>query len=62
MTAKALLNNYQIGSYAYRVLSTKITKVDRIDKSHTLVVWSNLTISDINLLKRVVRNLEIVEE
>jgi len=62
MNAKALLNNYQIGSYAYRVLSSKIIETNRIDKSHTLVVWSNLTMLDINLLKRVVKNLEIVEE
>ena len=62
MTAKAILNNYQIGSYTYKVLSAKITKTDRIDKSHTLVVWSELTQSDIRLLQKVIRKLEIVEE
>ena len=62
MKAKATLNNYQIGSYAYRVLSSKIEETNRIDKNHTLVVWFNLTKSDINLLKKVIKNLIVMEE
>lgn len=58
MKATAILNNYQVGSYPYRVLSNKITSSIRLDKSHTQVTWDNLSISDFNLLKKVIKNIK----
>lgn len=60
MKAIAVLNNYQIGSYCHNILSQKIIKEERVDRYHTQVVWDNLTISDFNLLKRVIRNIKEV--
>lgn len=61
MKASAILNNYQIGSYAHRVLELKIVNETRLDKSHTQVVWDNLSKSEFDLLKKVVRYIKEVK-
>lgn len=61
MKARAILNNYQLGSYAYSIMSNKISYTKRLDKSHTLVEWESLSSDDFRLLNRVVRNLKEVK-
>lgn len=50
MKVYAILNNYQIGSYAHNVLKSHIVEETRIDPKHTKVIWGNMSSSDINLL------------
>lgn len=52
MKVYAILNNYQLGSYAHRCLSQHIVEETRIDSKHTRVVWDNMGASDIQLLAR----------
>ncbi len=61
MKATAILNNYQMGSYPHRVMKDLITKEERIDPYHTQVTWEGLTKGDFDLLRRVIRNIKIVE-
>lgn len=61
MKASAILNNYQMGSYTHRVLEAKIVNENRLDKSHTQVVWDNLSKSDFDLLKRLIRNIKEIK-
>ena len=58
MKATAILNNYQLGSYPYKVMSNKIIRETRLDKSHTQITWDNLSKSDFELLKRLIRNIK----
>lgn len=48
---KAILNNYQIGSYPKQCLSQKIVSEKRIDQYHTEVIWE-LNDSDYRILVR----------
>lgn len=48
---KAILNNYQIGSYPKYCLSQKIISEKRIDQYHTEVIWE-LNDSDYRILVR----------
>lgn len=57
MRYTAVLNNYQIGSYANNVLENKISNKVRIDSEHTIVCWE-LEPSEARLLEKVVKNLE----
>lgn len=52
MKVYAILNNYQMGSYAHSVMSRHIVEETRIDTYHTKVVWDNMSVSDIQLLAR----------
>lgn len=61
MKAVAILNNYQIGSYAHRVMSNLIVKEERLDTYHTQVTWDGLSKSDFDLLKKVVRYIKEVK-
>lgn len=61
MKVKGILNNYQIGSYSYNMLSMNVISKKRIDSYHTEVVWE-LDRSQCRLLSKVVKNLEIIEE
>lgn len=58
MKATAILNNYQLGSYPYKVMSNKIIRETRLDKSHTQITWDNLSKSDFELLKKLIRNIK----
>ena len=58
MKAQAILNNYQIGSYAFDCMKSKIIKKERIGVYHTLVVWDNLELNEFNLLKRIIHNIK----
>lgn len=58
MKATAILNNYQKGSYPYRVMAQKIVKENRLDKLHTQITWDNLSKSDFDLLKKLIRNIK----
>jgi hypothetical protein len=58
MKAIAILNNYQLGSYPYKVMSNKIIKETRLDKSHTQITWDNLSKNDFELLKKLIRNIK----
>lgn len=57
MKRAAVLNNYQMGDYAYRCLCTKIISEVRIDRYHTIIVWGDLTPSERGLLSKVVWQL-----
>lgn len=48
---KAILNNYQIGSYPKHCLSQKIISEKRLDQYHTEVIWE-LNDSDYRILVR----------
>ena len=48
---KAILNNYQIGSYPKQCLSQKIVSEKRLDQYHTEVIWE-LNDSDYRILVR----------
>ena len=48
---KAVLNNYQIGSYPKQCLSQKIVSEKRLDQYHTEVIWE-LNDSDYRILVR----------
>lgn len=61
MKATAILNNYQMGSYAHRVMSDLIVKEERLDTYHTQVTWEGLSKGDYDLLKRVVKNIKEVK-
>lgn len=50
MKVYAILNNYQLGGYVYKVLASHIVDEIRIDPKHTKVIWGNMSSSDINLL------------
>lgn len=56
MKVYAILNNYQMGSYAYRCLSDLIMSETRLDKSHTKVVWRLESESQVRLLQRALGN------
>jgi len=56
----AILNNYQIGSYAYDCMQLKVIKKEKIGFYHTKVIWDNLEKWEFNLLKRVIHNLKEV--
>lgn len=60
MKAKAILNNYQIGSYAYDCMKLKIIKKEKIGVYHTLIIWDNLEQWEFDLLKKVIHNLKVV--
>lgn len=59
MKAIVIMNNYQLGSYPHQALSQMIVKETRIDKGHTKVEYDNLTKSDIDLLKRLFKKVEV---
>lgn len=59
MKVCAILNNYQMGSYAKKVLEQSIVKEERIDSCHTRVVWE-LSKSDASLLQRVLGNKKLI--
>ena len=62
MKVSTTLNNYQMGSYAYRVLSMNIIQETRVDKYHTKFVW-DVNKAQFELLKKAVsKKFEIVEE
>ena len=50
MIVHAILNNYQVGSYAYNCMSNRIISEERIDRYHTKVVWNLETESEKRLL------------
>ena len=61
MKVVAILNNYQIGSYAHKVMSDKIIDETRIDKYHTQVTWEGLGKGEFDLLKKLIRNIKEVK-
>lgn len=61
MKVYAILNNYQIGSYAHRVLNQLIVEETRIDPHHTKVVW-DVNQSELNILKLAVGQHKIKED
>lgn len=54
MTVHAILNNYQMGSYAHQCLSKRIVSETRLDRLHTKVVWKLETNSELNILKAAI--------
>lgn len=50
MKVYAILNNYQMSSYAHNVLKSHIVEETRLDPKHTKVVWDDMSISDVRLL------------
>lgn len=52
MIVKKVLNNYQLGSYPYNVLSNNIILQERLNDKHTLVKWE-VNNSELQLLKKV---------
>jgi hypothetical protein len=56
MKVNAILNNYQMGSYAHRCLADLIMSETRLDKSHTKVVWRLENESQVRLLQRALGN------
>ena len=52
MKYKAILNNYQIGSYPKQCLSQKIINEKRLDPHHTEVIWE-LNEADYRMLAKV---------
>lgn len=48
---RAILNNYQIGSYAKRCLMHLIISEKRIDRSHSEVIWEIDNDGDLSILK-----------
>jgi len=52
MTVSAILNNYQLGSYSYRVFKMYIVKEERLDNKHTKITWE-LEENQLPLLQKV---------
>ena len=52
MRVYAVLNNYQMGSYAHRCLGDLIMSETRLDRFHTKVEWELANKSQIELLQR----------
>ena len=52
MLVHAILNNYQMGSYAHKCLSALIVAETRLDKFHTKVVWDLESESQMKLLQK----------
>ena len=61
MKAIAILNNYQIGGYAHKVMSDKIINETRVDKYHTQVTWEGLSKGEFDLLKKLIKNIKEVK-
>lgn len=53
MKVIATLNNYQIGSYAYSCLKSKIIDEKRIDRNHTNITWDLDSTTEITRLIKV---------
>lgn len=52
MRLYAVLNNYQVGSYAHRCLGDLIMSETKLDRFHTKVEWELANESQIELLQR----------
>ena len=56
MIVHAILNNYQMGSYAHNCMSNRIISEERLNRSYTKVVWNLETESEKRLLIRALGN------
>lgn len=61
MKVYAILNNYQIGSYAGNVYSSMVISKERLDKGHTKVVWELENSSQLQVLQKVVGAKKLFE-
>lgn len=61
MKVSAILNNYQLGSYSYRVFNMNIIKEERVDDKHTKITWE-LEENQVKLLQRVLSKKINIEE
>lgn len=62
MRVHAILNNYQLGSYAHRCLYNSIVVRIKVDKFHTKVVWDLDSESEVKLLQRALGDPKRLKE
>lgn len=53
MIAEVIINNYQLGAKLKATPKHKITNQERIDKSHTLVRYSDITENELRFIEKV---------
>lgn len=60
MTVKVIVNNYQMGSKVKMTPMHKITSRDRIDKSHTELIYTNITQREKEFIEKVLAKKSII--
>ena len=53
MIAEIIINNYQLGAKLKITPKHKITNQERIDKSHILIRYSDITENELKLIEKV---------
>ena len=62
MKVKAVINNYMLGAYLKVTPTDKITTQERIDKSHTVVIYTDVTKREVELIEKCFpRKVEVLE-
>lgn len=60
MKIKFIINNYQLGGKLYMTPVDKIISQNKLDKSHTEIIYDRLTENEINFCKKVLSKKGVI--